>query len=87
MHHAEDIRNAQARAVEVAFDIPWQVKGSVLVTPLPDSEVLHFSLKNIGKVGEAELEMPFHLVDSIFLDELSKLLLGQDNSFWKLVKF
>jgi len=33
------------------------------------------------------LEMPFDQVDATFLDELSKLLLGQDNFFWKLAKF
>jgi hypothetical protein len=87
VHTAEDVKNEQGRAVAVSFTIPWQVKGSVFVTPLPDSNVLHFSLKNIAKLGEMELEMPFDQVDATFLDEFSKLLLGQENSFWKLAKF
>lgn len=87
VHTAEDVKNEHARVAAVSFIIPWQVKGSIFVTPLPDSNVLHFSLKNIAKLGEMELEMPFDQVDATFLDELSKLLLGQENSFWKLAKF
>lgn len=87
VHTADDIKNDQARIVEVAFNIPWEVRGSIMVTALPNSKVLNFVLKNIAKLGEIELEMPFDQVDSTFLDELSKLLLGQENSFWKLVKF
>ncbi|MDP2153781.1 MAG: hypothetical protein Q8J66_09005 [Methylotenera sp.] len=87
VHTAEDVKSEQGRVVAVSFIIPWQVKGSVFVTPLPDSNVLHFSLKNIAKLGEMELEMPFDQVDATFMDELSKLLLGQENSFWKLAKF
>jgi hypothetical protein len=34
-----------------------------------------------------EVEMPFDQVNSVFLDELSKLLLGQESGFWKLAKF
>ena len=87
LHTAEDLKNEQNRTVEVAFTIPWEVKGSVLVTALPNSEILHFSLKNIAKLGEMEVEMPFDQVNSAFLDELSKLLLGQESGFWKLAKF
>ena len=87
VHTAEGIKNEQERIVEIDFSIPWQVKGAVTVTPLPQSKALHFSLKNIGKLGETELEMPFDQIDTIFLDELSKLLLGQTNDFWKLAKF
>jgi len=87
VHTAEDVKNEHARVTAVSFTIPWQVKGSILVTALSDAEVLHFSLKNIAKLGEMELEMPFDQVDATFLDELSKLLLGQDNFFWKLAKF
>lgn len=87
VHTAEDVKNQHGRLSAVSFVIPWQVKGSVFVTPLPDSNVLHFSLKNIAKLGEMELEMPFDQVDATFLDEFSKLLLGQENSFWKLAKF
>jgi hypothetical protein len=87
VHTVEDIKNAQERIVEVNFNIPWQVKGSVTVTPFAQSKALHFSLKNIGKLGEVELEMPFEKIDREFLDELSKLLLGQENRFWKLAKF
>ena len=87
VHTAEDIKNAQERTIQVNFNIPWQVKGSVTVTPVPQSKTLHFSLKNIGKLGEMELEMPFDEIDTIFLDELAKLLLGQPNNFWKLSKF
>ena len=87
LHTAEDLKNEQNRTVEVEFTIPWEVKGSVLVTALPNSEILHFSLKNIAKLGEMEVEMPFDQVNSAFLDELSKLLLGQESGFWKLAKF
>ena len=87
LHTAEDVKNDQARIVEVAFNIPWEVRGSVVVTALPNSKILHFVLKNIEKLGEIELDMPFEQVDSVFLDELSKLLLGQENRFWKSVKF
>jgi hypothetical protein len=87
LHTAEDLKNEQNRTVEVAFTIPWEVKGTVLVTALPNSEILHFSLKNIAKLGEMEVEMPFDQVNSVFLDELSKLLLGQESGFWKLAKF
>jgi hypothetical protein len=87
VHTAEDVKNEHARVAAVSFTIPWQVKGSIFVTPLPDSDVLHFSLKNISKLGEMELEMPFDQVNAMFLDELSKLLLGQESSFWKLAKF
>ena len=87
VHTAEGIKNEQERIVEIDFSIPWQVKGAVTVTPLPKSKALHFSLKNIGKLGETELEMPFDQIDTIFLDELSKLLLGQTNDFWRLAKF
>ncbi len=87
VHNVEDIKNEQERITEIDFNIPWQVKGAVTVTPLPQSSALHFSLKNIGKLGETELEMPFDQINTIFLDELSKLLLGQSNGFWKLAKF
>lgn len=87
VHSTEDIKNEQARIVEVAFNIPWEVRGSVIVTSLPNSKVLNFVLKNIAKLGDVELEVPYDQVDTAFLDELSKLLLGQENSFWKLVKF
>ena len=86
LHTAEDVKNEQNRVFEIAFTIPWAVKGSILVTVLPNQDVLHFVLKNILKLGEIEIDMPFNQVDHVFLDELSKLLLGQDNQFWKLVK-
>jgi hypothetical protein len=87
VHTFEDLKNEQARIVEVAFNIPWEVRSSVMVTSLPNSKCLNFSLKNIAKLGEMELEMPIDQVDITFLDELSKLLLGQESSFWKLAKF
>ena len=87
VHTTEDIKNEQNRIYEIAFTIPWAVKGSVMVMALPHSEMLHFTLKNIFKLGEMELDMPYEQVDSIFLDELSKLILGQENRFWKLAKF
>ena len=87
VHTAEDVKNDKERIIAVDFNIPWQVKSSVTVTPLSQSKVLHFSLKNVGKLGEMELEMPFEKIDSEFLDELSKLVLGQENRFWKLAKF
>lgn len=87
IHVAEDIKNEQARIVEVAFNIPWEVRGSVIVTSLPNSKVLNFALKNVAKLGDVTLEVTYNQVDTVFLDELSKLLLGDENSFWKLVKF
>ncbi|PPC94578.1 MAG: hypothetical protein CTY33_03215 [Methylotenera sp.] len=87
IHTAEDIKNEQKRIVEIAFVIPWSVKGSVNVTPVPNSRMLHFSIKNIAKLGEMEIEMAFEEIDSVFLDELSKLILGQENRFWKIAKF
>ena len=86
MHTAEDIKNAQERITAVNFNIPWQVKGQITVTPISQTKALHFSLKNVGKLGEIELEMPFEKIDSEFLDELSKLVLGQENRFWLLAK-
>ena len=86
VHTARELKNKLERVVEVDFNIPWQVKGSVTVTPLAQSRILHFSLKNIGKLGEVEFEIPFEKINIIFLDELSKLMMGQDNRFWKLVK-
>jgi hypothetical protein len=87
VHTAEDIKNEQARIVEVAFNIPWEVRGSVIVTSLPNSKKLNFVLKNVAKLGDVELEVSYEQVDTVFLDELSKLLLGQKSQFWKLVKF
>ena len=87
VHTSEDVKNEQERIIAVDFNIPWQVKGSVTITSLAQSKGLHFSLKNVGKLGEMELEMPFEKINSEFLDELSKLILGQENRFWKLAKF
>ncbi|HSH72090.1 MAG TPA: hypothetical protein VK974_03435 [Methylophilaceae bacterium] len=87
VHTKEDIKNEQQRVVEAAFSVPWEVKGSVTVTPIPHSKQLHFSLKNIGKLGEVDLEMAFDSLGSEFLDELAKLIMGQENRFWKLVSF
>jgi hypothetical protein len=87
VHSAEDIKNDQARIVEVAFNIPWEVRGSVTVTSLPNSRELNFVLKNVAKLGDATLVVSYDHVDTVFLDELSKLLLGNENRFWKLVKF
>jgi len=87
VHNSEEIKNEQQRVYEVAFSVPWEVKGSVTVTPVPNSKSLHFSLKNIGKLGEVDLEMEFDNLGSEFLDELAKLIMGQQNRFWKLVSF
>ena len=87
VHTAEDIKNEQARIVEVVFNIPWEVRGSVIVTSLPNAKKLNFVLKNVAKLGDVELEVPYEQVDTVFLDELSKLLLGQKSQFWKLIKF
>lgn len=87
VHTSDDIKNEQARVIEVGFNIPWQVRGSVDVTSLPNSNILSFELKNIARLGEVALKMPFDQVGTVFLDELSKLLLGQENNFWKLAKF
>ncbi len=87
VHTSDDVKNSQARVVEVAFNIPWQVRASVLVTSLPHSNVLNFELKNISRLGDVSLQMSFDEVNSTFMDELSKLMLGQVNNFWKLVKF
>ena len=87
IHTAEDIKNEQKRVIEIAYVIPWEVKGSIIVTPVPNTRMLHFSIKNLAKLGEMELEMSFEEIDNTFLDELSKLLLGQENRFWKLAKF
>jgi hypothetical protein len=87
VHTSDDIKNEQARVIEVGFNIPWQVRGSVDVTSLPNSNILSFELKNIARLGEVALKMPFDQVGTVFLDELSKLLLGRENNFWKLAKF
>jgi len=86
-HTADDIKNDQARTVGVTFNIPWQIRGSIIVTALPSSKILNFALRNVGKLGEIDLDVPFDQVDRTFLDQLSQLLLGQENRFWKLVKF
>jgi len=86
VHTSEELKNEQQRTVEVAFSVPWEIKGSVTVTPMPHSKALQFSLKNVAKLGEMELELPFDKVNSELLDELSKLILGQATTFWKLVK-
>jgi hypothetical protein len=85
-HSTEDIKNEQARVVKVVFNIPWEVRGSVTVMPILNSKVLKFVLKNVAKLGDVTLEVTYDQVDIVFLDHLSKLLLGDGNRFWKLVK-
>ena len=83
----EEIKNEQNRVIEIEFTIPWAVKGSAIFTPLPNKPVLHIVIKNFAKLGDFVFEMPFEQVDSNFLDELCKLLMGHENQFWKLAKF
>lgn len=85
-HTSETLKNEQQRVVEVAFNVPWEIKGSVTVTPIINSRSLHVSLKNISKLGEIDFELPFEKVSSVLLDELSKYILGQADNFWKLVR-
>lgn len=86
VHTTEHVKNEQSRTIAVAFNVPWQIKGSVVVTVIPNSKVLHFDLKNVAKLGDMELDMPFERVSSEFLDQLSMLLLGKENRFWALSK-
>jgi len=82
VHKTDNVKNDQERTVGVAFNVPWLVKASVTVTVIPNSRVLHFDLKNVAKLGDVELDLPFDRVTSEFLDQLSMLLLGQENRFW-----
>lgn len=85
-HTTESVKNALQRMVAVDFNVPCAIKGSVTLSAVDDKPEFKMSVKNAGKLGEMEVFIPFQRVNETLLDELSKLIMGQDDQFWKTVR-
>lgn len=85
-HTTEHVKNELHRLVAVDFKVPCVIKGSVTLSVVEEKPEFKLHVKNAAKLGEMELFIPFQRVNEALLDELSKLIMGQDEQFWKTVR-
>ncbi|MBC7785875.1 MAG: hypothetical protein H7Z18_00060 [Methylophilaceae bacterium] len=81
LHTAIDVKNEREKTASVLFNVPYEIRASLHVTQQNKSKLLQFALKNIAKPHDIDLEVAYDRVSTEFVDELSKLLMRQDNNF------
>jgi len=77
----DDVLNAQRKIAKVNFRVPCEVRSEILFQGEHEAGLVRITCKNIGYFGHDELVFEHDEIDTAWLDELAKFVMGQPTPF------
>lgn len=85
-HETEEFRNARSHVERTVFTFPCEVRAGVGFTADYAQGDIRLVLRNVRRFGAAEYRLPHEALDQAALEEMIRLLMGDESRFEKMFR-